>query len=134
MTLLQYEDFSLPAILLYVALIIVLIVAQWKIFEKAGQPGWACLIPIYSFYVLLKIVGKPGWWLLLMLVPIVNLIVALYVIHLLSQSFGKEIGFTLGLIFLGPIFYIILGFGDAKYIGPGGAGVVGDLGTDILDS
>ena len=104
-----------------VALIVFLIVAEWKIYTKAGQPGWAVLIPIYNFYVLLKIVGKPGWWLLLMLIPLVNIVIAIYVIHLLSKSFGHGVGFTLGLLFLSIIFYPILGFGDSKYVGPAGA-------------
>lgn len=104
-----------------VALIVFLIVAEWKVYTKAGQPGWAVLIPIYNFYVLLKIVGKPGWWLLLMLVPLVNIVIAIYVIHLLSKSFGQGTGFTFGLIFLSFIFYPILGYGGAKYVGPAGA-------------
>lgn len=104
-----------------VALIVFLIVAEWKVYTKAGQPGWAVLIPIYNFYVLLKIVGKPGWWLLLMLVPLVNIVIAIYVIHLLSKSFGQGTGFTFGLIFLSFIFYPILGYGAAKYVGPAGA-------------
>lgn len=104
-----------------VALIVFLIVAEWKVYTKAGQPGWAVLIPIYNFYVLLKIVGKPGWWLLLMLVPLVNIVIGIYVIHLLSKSFGQGTGFTFGLIFLSFIFYPILGYGGAKYVGPAGA-------------
>ena len=105
----------------FVALIVFLVVAEWKVYVKAGQPGWAVLIPFYNFYILLKIVGKPGWWLLLLFVPIVNVVVGIYVLHLLSKSFGHDIGFTLGLIFLSFIFYPILGFGDSKYIGPAGA-------------
>ncbi len=104
-----------------IAVIVFLVVAEWKVYTKAGQPGWAVLIPIYNFYILLKIVGKPGWWLLLLLVPIVNIIIPFYVIHLLSKSFGKGTGFTLGLIFLSFIFYPILGYGSAKYVGPAGA-------------
>lgn len=104
-----------------VALTVFYIVAEWKVFAKAGQPGWAVLIPIYNLYVLLKIVGKPGWWILLMLVPIVNIVIPIYVIHLLSKSFGKGGGFTLGLLFLSFIFIPILGFGDATYKGPAGA-------------
>ncbi|MDA3905038.1 MAG: DUF5684 domain-containing protein [Bacteroidales bacterium] len=106
----------------FVALIVFLIVAEWKVYVKAGQPGWAVLIPFYNYYVLLKIVGKPTWWLLvLILFPPVGIFMALYVIHLLSKSFGYGLGFTLGLIFLSFIFYPILGFGNSKYIGPAGA-------------
>lgn len=104
-----------------IAVIVFLVVAEWKVYTKAGQPGWAVLIPFYNFYILLKIVGKPGWWLLLLFVPIVNFVIGIYVLHLLSKSFGHGIGFTLGLIFLSFIFYPILGYGSSKYIGPAGA-------------
>ena len=99
---------------------LLLLIAQWKIFEKAGQPGWACIVPIYNVIVLLEIVGKPIWWLFLLIIPGVNLIVGLMLTHLLSKSFGQGIGFTLGLIFLPFIFHLILAFGSAKYIGPAG--------------
>ena len=102
------------------ALTILQIIATWRIYEKAGQPGWACLIPIYNFYVLLKIVGKPGWWLIWLFIPIANAVVLIWVTNLLSKSFGKDVGFTLGLIFLSIIFYPILGFGNAEYQGTAG--------------
>ena len=99
---------------------VIYIAAHWRIYEKAGKPGWACIIPIYNIIVLLEIVGKPWWWLLLMLIPIVNIIFAVWMTNLLSKSFGKSEGFTVGLIFLGFIFYPILGFGNAEYKGPAG--------------
>lgn len=102
------------------AFLVFVIAAMWKVFTKAGQPGWAVIIPIYNIYILLKIVGKPWWWLLLMLIPFVNLIFAIWTTNLLSKSFGKDEGFTVGLLLLGIIFYPILGFGDAKYLGPFG--------------
>ena len=110
------------AVLLLVdlALVILMIVSMWKIFEKAGKPGWASLIPIYNTIVLLDIVGKPWWWIFLLIIPIVNIIFAIIVIHGLSKSFGLNGWFTLGLIFLSIIFYPILAFGDYKYVGPGG--------------
>ncbi len=110
------------AVLLLVdlALVILMIVSMWKIFEKAGKPGWASLIPIYNTIVLLDIVGKPWWWIFLLIIPIVNIIFAIIVIHGLSKSFGLNGWFTLGLLFLGIIFYPILAFGDYKYVGPGG--------------
>jgi len=106
-------------ILFYLVLVIVMIIAEWKIYEKGGQPGWAILIPFYNIYVLLKLVGRPGWWLLLMFIPVVNFIIGIIVINDLSKSFGRGVGFTLGLIFLSPIFILLLAFGDYKYIGPG---------------
>ena len=93
----------------------------WRIFEKAGKPGWTAIIPIYNTIVLLDIVGKPWWWLLLFFIPGVNLVFAVWMMNLLSLSFGKGVGFTLGLLFLSPIFYPILAFSNAEYKGPAGA-------------
>lgn len=101
-------------------IIIIQIVAHWKIYEKAGHDGWLSIIPFVNFYVLLKIIGKPGWWLLLLFIPIANIIIIIWVTNLLSKSFGKDELFTIGLIFFSVIFYPILGFGNAKYIGPAG--------------
>lgn len=118
------ENVGLIAGLFYVAIMVLLIASMWKTFEKAGKPGWACIIPIYSTIVLLKIVGKPWWWLLIMIfLPPVGLILAIWMTNLLSKSFGKGIGFTIGLLIppLTFIFLPILGFGDAKYNGPAGS-------------
>ena len=104
-------------IITYLLVVLILIVAQWRIFEKAGQPGWACIIPIYSTLVLLRIIGKPWWWLLMMLIPFVNLVYAIWAVNLLSKSFGKSEGYTVGMIFLPFIFYPMLGFGSAEYQG-----------------
>lgn len=94
------------------------IVGTWKVFTKAGEPGWACLIPIYNVIVILRIVGRPLWWVLLYLIPLVNLIVAIVVMVDLARYFGKGAGFGLGLTFLGFIFFPILGLGEAQYSGP----------------
>lgn len=107
-------------IVLYLGIVFILIAAQWKIYAKAGQPGWACLIPFYNFYVLLKIVGKPTWWLAMLFIPFVGIVYAIWTINMLSKSFGKDEGFTVGLLLLGFVFYPILGFGSARYIGPYG--------------
>lgn len=104
--------------LIYLAFIIFIIASVWKVFEKAGQPGWAAIIPIYNLYIILKIVGRPGWWLLLFLVPLVNFVIAIIVDIDLAKSFGKSAAFGLGLVFLGFIFFPILGFGDAQYQQP----------------
>jgi hypothetical protein len=103
-----------------IALIVLFIVAFWKVFEKAGQPGWAAIIPIYNAYILCKIGGKPGWWVILLCIPVVNVIFGIWLTNMISKSFGKDEGFTVGLVLLGFIFYPILAFGDAKYIGPFG--------------
>ena len=105
-------------------IIVIEIAAMWKVFVKAGQPGWAAIIPIYNVIVLLQIAGKPIWWILLYFIPLVGLIIAIIVIHNISVNFGKGVGFTLGLIFLSPIFFPILAWGDAQYRPPG-AGMPG---------
>jgi len=105
----------------FIGLVVAVIIAAWKVFEKAGEPGWAAIIPIYNYFVILRIVGRPGWWFFLSFVPLVNIIIGFIVTNDLSKSFGKGIGFTLGLIFLGPIFWLILGFGEATYEGAAAA-------------
>jgi len=97
---------------------VVLIVAMWKIFTKAGQPGWASIIPIYNIYIWCKIVGRPAWWVILMFIPFVNFIIGIILCIDLAKSFGKGAGFGIGLALLGIIFFPILGFGSAQYQGP----------------
>ena len=113
-------EFSVAFIVIWLAVVVFLIAAMWKVFEKAGQPGWAAIIPIYNTYIMTKIGGKPGWWVILCFVPIANIIVLIWLYNMISKSFGKDEGFTAGLIFLSFIFWPILGFGDAKYLGPYG--------------
>jgi hypothetical protein len=93
----------------------------WRIFEKAGKPGWAALIPIYNIIVFLDIIGRPVWWIILLFIPIVNVIVGFIVALDLSRSFGHDLAFALGLFFLGFIFYPILAFGGDTYRGPAAA-------------
>ena len=114
------QSVGIFGIIIYLAIIIFLIAALWKIYTKAKQPGWACIIPIYNIIVLLRIVGKPWWWLLLLLIPVVDIVVLIWMTNLLSKSFGKDVGFTIGLLLLSIIFYPILGFGNAEYVGPAG--------------
>lgn len=84
---------------------------------KAGKPGWAAIIPIYNIIVLLQIADKPLWWIILFLIPLVNLIMAILVSIAVAEKFGKGAGFGVGLALLGLFFYPILGFGDAQYQG-----------------
>lgn len=107
-------------VIFILAVVTLIIASMWTIFTKAGQPGWAAIIPIYNMIVLLKIVGKPTWWIILFLIPIVNYVFIIWTYNMLSKSFGKEEGFTVGLILLGVVFFPILAFGDAKYLGPFG--------------
>ena len=111
-------------IVYFVISIVPVAIGMWKVFTKAGQPGWAVLIPIYNFIVLLRIAGLPWYWVftpLVAIIPILGWIACLvwvvWVHHRISTRFGKGIGFTIGLTLLAPIFWLILGFGDSKYVG-----------------
>jgi len=86
--------------LIELIIVIVIIAAMWKMFAKASQPGWAAVIPIYNVYILLKVAQKPGWWLILMFIPVVNIIVAFIVCLAVAENFGKGVGFAVGLFFL----------------------------------
>jgi hypothetical protein len=109
--------------LLGLVIAVVVIAALWKIFTKAGKPGWAAIIPIYNVIVLLQIVGRPWWWLLLMLIPLVNLVILIIVYIDLAKSFGQGTLFGIGLIIpiLNFILLLYLGFGSPQYVGPAAA-------------
>ena len=112
------SEIGIVGMLIGLAFIVLMIASVWKVFTKAGQPGWAAIIPIYNVIVLLKIIGKPWWWILGFLIPIVNFIVMILMAVSLAKVFGKGTGFAIGLILLGVIFYPILAFGDATYTAP----------------
>lgn len=119
----DYETTATPSpivIIISLAIAILMIAAMWKVFSKAGQPGWASIIPIYNIYIMCKVAGRPGWWVLLMFIPFVNFIIAIILTIDIAKNFGKGVGFGIGLIILPFIFYPILGFGSAEY--QGGAG------------
>ena len=99
------------------ALAILTIVAMWKLFKKAGKPGWAAIIPIYNIIVMLEIAGMPGWYVLLLLIPIVNVVIAILIILRFVKAYGKGTGFGILTIFFAPIMYAIMAFGDTKYVG-----------------
>jgi Family of unknown function (DUF5684) len=96
------------------------IIPQWVVFSKAGQPGWACLIPFYNIYIMTKITGKPAIWTLWCIIPVVNIIFLVWLMNMMSKSFGHGEGFTAGLVLLGIVFWPILAFGKSKYLGPYG--------------
>ena len=105
--------------LLMLAVAVVVIIGFWKVFEKAGQPGWAAIVPIYNCIILLKIIGRPAWWVVLMLIPFVNIVIMLMVAMDMAKAFGQSQVFGIVLLFLlGGIGYLVLGFGNYRYIGP----------------
>ncbi len=103
----------------YSAIIILLIASMWKVFSKAGQPGWAAIIPIYNTIVLCQVAVRPIWWFLLLMIcfPIFWIIICIDI----AKRFGKGGGFAVGLILLPFVFFPILGFGSAQYQGAPGA-------------
>jgi len=112
------QSFSWPAALLSLALMLAVFAFMWwAMFEKAGWPGWASLIPVYNTYVLLKIAGMSGWWLLaLVFVPIVDVVVALMMLYKISKAFGHGWGYFFGLWLLSIVFFPMLGFGKSEYL------------------
>ena len=117
LALFQFEDegIGIFAILLWLAVVVFVIAGLWKMFEKAGKPGWGAIVPIYNIILLLEIAGRPLWWVVLCLIPLVNLVITFLVCADVARKFGKGTGFALGLFFLGFIFFPVLGFGDAQY-------------------
>lgn len=99
-------------------IVVVLLIALWKIYEKGGEKGWKALIPFYNVYIEFKLFWGNGWMFLLTLIPIVNVVVQIMLLHKMSKAFGHGIGFTLGLMFLPYIFLVILGFNGDEYLGP----------------
>ncbi len=120
-----------------IALVVIMIASMWKIFTKAGEPGWAAIVPIYNTIVLVRIVKKPVWWAVIILIggiipivgPIAALIFNILVMVELAKVFGKSGGFAAGLILLGFVFFPILAFGDAQY-----EGAEKDSNPDLLDA
>lgn len=105
----------IPFLFLF-ALMVVAVAGMWMTFEKAGQPGIACIVPIWNVIALCQIAGKPIWWVLLFLIPLVNIVVAV-IVHLeIARNFGRSELFGIGLVLLPFIFFCVLGFGDARYL------------------
>jgi hypothetical protein len=107
--------------IVYFAVIALVIVSMWKVFAKAGKPGWAAIIPIYNWVVILEIIGKPVWWVILLFIPLVNIAIAILAFIELAKVFGKSPGFGVGMAFLPFVFFPILAFSDARYVGASSA-------------
>ncbi|MFK8045224.1 MAG: DUF5684 domain-containing protein [Crocinitomicaceae bacterium] len=120
-------------ILCVVVLYILMLAGIWYTLKKAGKPGYAFLIPIYNIIVFLEVAQKPLWWFIMFLIPIANIVFAIMMLNAISKNFGKDEGFTVGLIFLSPIFWSILGYGDAKYLEGQHDTNLKAAGEDVLD-
>jgi len=102
-------------ILLAIVFGVFMIASMWKIFTKAGRPGWAAIVPIYGTLQLIWTAGKPWWWLLMMCIPFINFVAMVVIYYHLSKAFGKGVGYTLLLLFLPIIGFPMLAWGDATY-------------------
>lgn len=125
----ESQEMPIGMIIIVIAIFIVMIVSMWKLFQKAGREGWEAIIPIYNSYVMTQLVNKPGYWVILMLIPYVGMIWSIWVINLFVKGFGKDAGYTVGILFLPFIFLPMLAFGDAKWQGTPEIDQ-----TDVLDS
>lgn len=105
------------SLIIGIVVALVMIAGMWKMFSKAGEPGWASIIPFYNAYVLFKITWGSGIKFLLLLIPIANIVILIMTQIKLAKAFGKSTGFAVGLILLSPIFYVILGFDSSEYLG-----------------
>ena len=123
--LLAQEEAALFAIflivgLIYFAFLIFVLASFWKIFTKAGEDGWKALVPFLNGWLYAEIVGRPGWWGLLLYVPPVSIVFSILLAIDLAKSFGKDPAFAVGLVLLAPVFHGILAYGSAQYLGPAG--------------
>jgi hypothetical protein len=103
-------------LLLLTLFVVIPIASYWKLFEKAEQPGWAAIVPFYNLIVLMKIIDKPWWWALLCVIPYLGIVWVIWSNNLLVKRFGKTEAFTVGVVFLPPVFLPILAFGNTYYI------------------
>ncbi len=102
-------------VIIYLAVIVAVIAGMWKAFAKTGAPGWGAIIPIYNIYLMTKMADKPAWWIVLALIPFVNIVVLILISIEIAKGFGKSEGFGVGMGLLAFVFWPILGFGDATW-------------------
>jgi hypothetical protein len=107
--------FGTTMLIIEIAVIVLVIAGLWATLNKAGRPGWGAIIPIFNLYLIIKMAGRPGWWLILYLIPIVNIIIALIVAIDVSQNFGHGAGYGILLWIFPWLMYLVLGFGGAQY-------------------
>jgi hypothetical protein len=109
--------FSCIFLIVWLGLIALVVAGWWKLFVKAGEPGWAAIVPIYNLIVLIKIAGKPIWWIVMAIIPCLNIIFLILVALEIAKAFGKDVGYAIGLFLLPMVFYPLLGFSNAQYQG-----------------
>ncbi|OFI38379.1 hypothetical protein BIU82_03320 [Arthrobacter sp. SW1] len=124
-----YSESDPPAALILIFMLLYFLVTfgisgllRMGVFMKAGQPAWAAFVPVYNDIKLLEIVGRPWYWFLLFLIPFAGIFFAVVALHDLSRSFGKDAGYTVGLVLLPIVFFPMLGHGQARYLGPAASG------------
>lgn len=122
---------ALLFVLIYIGIIVLMITSVWKVFTKANQPGWAAIVPIYNIIIMLEVAKKPTWWVAMYFIPIANFIFMIMTLNGISKNFGKDEGFTVGMVFLGIVFWPILAFGNAQYVDNK---VMSTSSNDLLDS
>ena len=105
-------------IIIYLAFFVIYLVAMWKLFVKMGQPGWQGIIPFLNAYVIFKLAGKEGWWVILLIIPCINIVAAFFLAQSTAKLFGKELGWTICLFLFPGISHLVLAFGSSQYVGP----------------
>ena len=113
----MYDSVNPFLVIFWIVMTVVLIVANWKIFTKAGKPGWAILIPIYNIIVMMQIIKKPLWWVIILFVPIVDIVFVILIVYNLVIRFGQPGWHVILALFLGIIYYPYLAFSKAEYQG-----------------
>lgn len=101
--------------IIYLLIVLFVLAGMWKTFEKAGQPGWGCIIPIYNIYLITKIAQRPAWWIIMFFIPVANIVFAVMLYNEIAKKFGQGVGYTIGLLLLPFVFFPLLGFGDFTY-------------------
>jgi hypothetical protein len=105
-------------LIIVLAVLVFYISAYWRVYTKAGEPGWGAIVPIYNLYLYCKIAGRPEWWLILLFIPFVNIVFSLILAMDVAKAFSKSSGFGIGIWLLSFIFIPIIGFGSATYTKP----------------
>ena len=108
---------SSPVLIGSVTAAVLEIIGFWAIFHKAGRHGWAAIIPIYNLYTTCKVAGRPGWWWILFLIPLVNIVTLFVVYHGVAKNFGKGTLYGILLVLFTPIVCLVLGLGSSTYVG-----------------